>query len=177
MAHLSELFRTAFRHHPTGVALITARVGGEPVGITASSVASLAVDPLAVSFSLTKREGSAGAIYDAESYLIHFLGEDHADVAYQFSRSGGRRFTPDQPWETVETGEPMLTDALTVMRAVPEDRISVGQSTLIAARVTDILRAPEDDTGCAAAADRQEPAPLMFRAHKFYRFPVDQPPL
>lgn len=101
MAHLSELFRTAFRHHPTGVALITARVGGEPVGITASSVASLAVDPLAVSFSLTKREGSAGAIYDAESYLIHFLGEDHADVAYQFSRSGddaSRRTSPGRPW-------------------------------------------------------------------------------
>jgi len=60
-------FRTVFRHHPAGVVLITATVDGEPVGLILSSLSSLAIDPMAVSFSLAKSTGRAGAILRAET--------------------------------------------------------------------------------------------------------------
>lgn len=174
---LSAQFRTAFRRHPTGVALITANVDGQDVGLTVSSLASLSVDPLAVAFSLSKTDGSAGAILQAESYLIHFLSEEQADIAYEFSRSTGRRFTPDQRWTEAPTGEPMLLDALAVMRARTLDSIRVGEATLIAAEVTDVTRGADGQGDAAACADVAAPSPLMFRSHQFYRFPTGQPPL
>ncbi|MEJ6549095.1 MULTISPECIES: flavin reductase family protein [unclassified Corynebacterium] len=170
-------FRTAFRRHPTGVALITAHVDGEDVGLTVSSLASLSVDPLAVSFSLAKSGGSAGAILAADSYLIHFLSEDQATIAYEFSRYEGRRFTPDQQWTTAPGGEPLLSDALAVMRAHTVETVRVGDATLIAAEVTDVTRGADGQGEAAACADVAAPSPLMFRSHQFYRFPTGQPPL
>ncbi|HIW91143.1 MAG TPA: flavin reductase family protein [Candidatus Corynebacterium avicola] len=173
----ADNFRTAFRRHPTGVALITANVDGADVGITVSSIASLAVDPPAVSFSLTKTDGSAGAILEADSYLIHFLSEEQADVAYQFSRSAGIRFSEEQGWSRADSGEPLLPDALAVMRAHTVDTLRVGPSTLIAAEVTSVARGADGHSDATAAADIAGPAPLMFRSHQFYRFPTEQPPL
>jgi flavin reductase (DIM6/NTAB) family NADH-FMN oxidoreductase RutF len=170
-------FRTAFRRHPTGVALITARVDGADVGITVSSIASLSVDPPAVAFSLSKPDGSAGAILKADSYLIHFLSEHQAAVAYEFSRTGGDRFTDDQSWTTAPGGEPLLSDALAVMRAHTLDTIKVGDSTLVAAEITSVTRGADGHSDAPASADVAGPAPLMFRSHQFYRFPTGQPPL
>lgn len=170
-------FRTAFRRHPTGVALITAHVDGRDVGLTVSSVASLSVDPLAVAFSLSKQGGSAGAILDAQSYLIHFLSEEQADVAYEFARNDGRRFTDAQRWASSPTGEPLLQDALAVMRAHTLETVRVGDSTLVAAEVTEVARGADGQGEAAASADVAAPAPLMFRSHQFYRFPTEQPPL
>lgn len=170
-------FRTAFRRHPTGVALITANVDGQDIGLTVSSIASLSVEPLAVAFSLSKSGGSAGAVLQAESYLIHFLSEQQADVAYEFSRYDGRRFTGDQRWGVWPTGEPVLQDALAVMRAHTLETVRVGEATLVAARVSEVTRGADGQGDSAACADVAAPAPLMFRSHQFYRFPTEQPPL
>ncbi|WP_291479648.1 flavin reductase family protein [Corynebacterium sp.] len=170
-------FRTAFRRHPTGVALITAHVSGQDVGLTVSSLASLSVEPPAVSFSLSKAGGSAGAILEADSYLIHFLSEDQAGIAYEFSRYEGRRFTPDQQWSRAPGGEPLLSDALAVMRAHTVDSLRVGEATLVAAEVSDVTRGADGQGEAAACADVAAPSPLMFRSHQFYRFPTGQPPL
>src|SRR5690606_6362781 len=70
---LAESFNTAFREHPAGIALITATTPAGPVGLTASSVASLGIDPVALSFSVTRTTGSAGGLLAAESYLVHLL--------------------------------------------------------------------------------------------------------
>lgn len=41
----AEDFRAIFRGHPDGVSLITADAGDSPVAVTATSVASISVDP------------------------------------------------------------------------------------------------------------------------------------
>ena len=80
-----DLFKAAFRGHPAGVALITARTADGPSGLTASSVASLSVDPPALSFSVTRATGSAGAILSADSYVVHLLAGQHAALARAFA--------------------------------------------------------------------------------------------
>ena len=60
-------YKEAFRHHPAGVALITAATATGPVGLTASSVASVALDPTALVFSVTRATGSAGALLGVEA--------------------------------------------------------------------------------------------------------------
>ena len=142
MSELTAKFRDAFRAHPAGVALITAHVDGRPVGMTVSSLASLTLEPLSVSFSLSQLSGSAGGLAKASSFLIHLLSTEHAALADTFARKGTKRFTPEQGWDYLATGEPYLPSAPAALRARPLQVIEVGAARLIAAEVTNVLPGP-----------------------------------
>ncbi|QEO13224.1 flavin reductase [Agromyces intestinalis] len=143
MSDLIADFKTAFRTHPAGIALVTAATATGPVGLTASSVASVALDPTSLVFSVTRATGTAGALLGAHSLVVHFLGTQHEDLARAFSTSGGPRFTPEQPWERLPSGEPFLPDARAAMRAVPTLVVPVGSSSLIVAEVVDVRLGPD----------------------------------
>ena len=48
-----ESFKTAFRNHPAGVAVITANSPDGPVALTATSVVSVSAEPPVLIFSLS----------------------------------------------------------------------------------------------------------------------------
>ncbi len=136
---LATDFKAAFREHPAGVALITAQSAEGPVGLTASRVASVAVDPPTLVFSVTRATGSAGLILAADTFLVHLLDSRHAAVAQEFAVSGGERFTPEQGWQQLPTGEPYLAGARSALRCRAATTVPVGSSTLIVAEVLDIF--------------------------------------
>ncbi|GAB2551827.1 flavin reductase family protein [Leucobacter ruminantium] len=131
----ADALKRAFREHPTGVALITAQTPDGPVGLTASSVASVGIDPPAVSFSVTRATGSAGGILGADSYLIHLLDGRHADIAGSFAVSGSERFTERQGWRALPTGEPYLPDTRVALRCRTLHSLGVGSSVIVVAEV------------------------------------------
>lgn len=131
----AEALKRAFREHPTGVALITAQTEDGPVGLTASSVSSVGIDPPTLSFSVTRATGSAGGILGADSYLVHLLDDRHADVARAFAVSGADRFTPEQGFEQLETGEPFLSDSRVALRCRTLHSLGVGSSVIVVAEV------------------------------------------
>ncbi|WP_431709478.1 flavin reductase family protein [Glutamicibacter uratoxydans] len=143
MSAVADDFRAAFRAHPAGVALITANPHGRPVGITVSSLASLSVDPVAVSFSLTRSSGSAGALLQAPTFLIHLLGQEHSQLADAFARPDGPRFTAEQNWQHLENGEPYFAEAPVAFRARMHSSLQVGGSRLIAAEVLEVFQGPK----------------------------------
>ncbi|KQM84654.1 flavin oxidoreductase [Agromyces sp. Leaf222] len=134
----AEAFKAAFRDHPAGVALITATTPLGPVGLTASSVASVSAEPAALSFSVTRATGSAGGLLAAESVVVHLLSADQVEVARAFARSGAPRFTPEQGWGTLPTGEPWLVGAPVALRARITHTLPVGGSSLVVAEVLDV---------------------------------------
>ena len=131
----AEALKRAFREHPAGVALITAGTPEGPVGLTASSVASVGIDPPALSFSVTRATGSAGGILGADTYLVHLLDERHADLARAFAVSGAARFTPEQGWDALDTGEPHLRDSRVALRCRTLHALPVGSSVIVVAEV------------------------------------------
>jgi len=133
-----ELFKDAFRTHPAGIALITAETEEGPVGLTASSVASVGLDPLALVFSVTRATGSAGGILSAPSFLVHLIDSEHEETAKQFSFTGGERFTAEQGWETLDTGEPHLVHARAALRCRALQITGVGSSSVVIAEVLDV---------------------------------------
>jgi flavin reductase (DIM6/NTAB) family NADH-FMN oxidoreductase RutF len=143
MHGVGERLKGAFRRYPTGVAVITATGPDGPVGLTASSVASVAVDPPTLSFSVMGTN-SARALLDAPSFVVHLLGTRQAGLARHFSHSGGERFTPDQGWSTLPTGEPILFDAVAALRCAALHLLPVGGSTLVVASVLDVFHGPDD---------------------------------
>lgn len=171
---LAAKFKAAFREHPAGIALITARTPEGPVGLTASSVASVAVDPAALVFSVTRTTGSAGLILSADSFLVHLLDARHAQVAQEFAVSGGERFTDEQGWGELPTGEPYLRGVRSALRGRTMHTLAVGSSMLVVAEVLDVYKDADTGAGAGASAGAIDSAnasagarPMVYLDRKF----------
>lgn len=132
-----EALKQAFREHPAGVGLVTALTPEGPVGLTVSSVASVAVDPPALSFSVTRATGSAGGVLHADSYVVHLLDSRHAELAQAFATTGADRFTAEQGWEMLPTGEPYLPGTRAALRCRTLHSLEVGSSVIVVGGVLD----------------------------------------
>lgn len=143
--HTDEIqrFKHAFRFHPAGVALVTAHTAEGPVGLTVSSVASVSADPPVLSFSVTRATGSAGGVLTAGTFVVHLLGEQHAQLAMNFARTGAPRFTPEQGWDELSSGEPWLPSATMALRCTIRETLPVGPSVLILSNVLTAIEGPE----------------------------------
>lgn len=158
---VGEGLKAAFRRHPAGVAIITASTPSGPVGLTASSVASVAVDPAAIMFSVTRATGSAGAILAADGFVVHLIDDEHADLAQSFAVSGAERFTPEQGWAALPTGEPHLPTARAALRCRAIQTVAVGASTVVIAEVLEVIQG-------------RETQPLVYVGRRFQALPPGQ---
>lgn len=157
-AETSTNFRAAFRSHPGGVAVITADAGDGPVGLTATSVCSVSVDPPAVAFSLSAISSSAPAIRRSRTVVVHLLDADQLELARTFSTSGVDRFADTSTWDRLPTGEPYLPAAAAWMRGEIEGTLDVGGSAVTAVRVLEVH-----------VRDHEETAPLVYCNRTWHR--------
>lgn len=134
----ADAYRTALRRHPAGVVVITLMSDAGPVGFTATSFASLSLDPPLVSFNVTHTSSSIAALRTAPSVAVHLLSEAQLPVARRFSASADQRFAEPGSWTTLDTGEPLLAGTPTWLRATLNQLIPAGDSTLVIAEVTDL---------------------------------------
>ncbi|MGR0160556.1 flavin reductase family protein [Paenarthrobacter nitroguajacolicus] len=140
---VGELFKAAFRAHPAGVSIVTAAGPEGAVGLTASSVASVAVDPATLAFSVTGGR-SASHIAAAQTIVVHLVGADQLELARTFADPSAPRFTASMDWEVLPTGEPLLREAQWALRCEIIHRAPLGGSVLLAAKVLDIRANPSD---------------------------------
>lgn len=151
-------FRAAFRSHPAGVAVITADAGDGPVGITATSVCSVSIDPPALAFSLSSVSSSAPTIRRSRSLVVHLLNADQLQLARTFSTSGIDRFADTSIWDRLPTGEPYLPAAAAWMRGEIVGTLDMGGSTVTVVRVLEVH-----------ISDHEGFAPLVYCNHTWHR--------
>ncbi|MFT4212848.1 MAG: flavin reductase family protein [Microbacterium sp.] len=138
----AEEFKALFRGHPGGVAVITAEGPDGPVALTATSVASVSVDPPLLIFSVSALSSATPAILAAETIVVHLLDADDLDVARLASTSGVDRFADHRIWTRLVTGEPVYNGVRAWVRCSIVERMNAGGSTVIAAHAlqSDIAR-------------------------------------
>ncbi|OUS91367.1 flavin reductase family protein [Rhodococcus sp. NCIMB 12038] len=157
---IADAYRSAFRNHPGGVAVITADAGAGPAGLTATSVVSLSVDPPLIGFSLSSQSSAAPTIAVADSVMIHLIDPDSLEVAQRFATSGIDRFADASQWHTLPTGEPIVHGVRRWMRAQVVERTTAGTATVIIAQVMEMpanlheIDARGDDPGALVYHDR-----------------------
>lgn len=152
-------FRQAFRRHAAGVAIITAQTSaGEPVGFTATSLASLAAVPPLATFNMARSASSWPAISETERVVIHMLGARNKGVAEILSADNSRRFVGDH-WHRGPHGLPIIKDVTTWMVARIVDRFPVHNSAVIVVQIEEGELGPED-------------APLLYHERRYHR-PTD----
>jgi flavin reductase (DIM6/NTAB) family NADH-FMN oxidoreductase RutF len=156
----AEAFRHAFRHHPAGVAVVTADAGDGPVAMTVSSVASVDVDPPTLVFSASRRSSATTTICRADTLVVHLLVSDNLDIAELGARSGVDRFGDDVDWGRLSTGEPYYPAANSWLRGRVVDRIDVHGSVLV------VVEAIDAKPRCEKAA--AEPSPLVYHNRKWF---------
>ena len=140
---MTEGFKGAFRRYPTGVAVIGAAGPEGPVGLTASSVASVSVTPPALSFSVMGTP-PARLLLGAPSFVVHLLGQKHLGLARDFARTSRPRFTPQHGWSALPSGEPIMLSALAALRGAPLHLVPIGDATLVVTSVLEVFPGPDD---------------------------------
>jgi flavin reductase (DIM6/NTAB) family NADH-FMN oxidoreductase RutF len=102
-------FRDVLGRYPTGVAIVSARVDGRPVGVTVNSFASVSLDPPLVLWSIETGTDRHRLFEKVENYAINILAADQADVAHACAISAR---LSDCPAEFSDGDVPMLDTAV-----------------------------------------------------------------
>jgi flavin reductase (DIM6/NTAB) family NADH-FMN oxidoreductase RutF len=134
-------FRDALSQFPTGVAIITALVDGEKLGMTVSSFNSLSLDPPLVLFSIYRKALSFSAWQQAKNFGVSILNVEQEELSNRFARSKGDK------WSGVETtpgtaGTPILPDAVVTFECEAFDRYDGGDHEIFVGRVIALHEAP-----------------------------------
>lgn len=146
----ADEFKAAFRHHPGGVALITAVGPDGPVALTATSVTSVSADPPLLVFSVSELSSSYSTIVGADTVVVHLLGAKDRALAKLGATSGIDRFADTSLWDRLITGEPYFPAVRTWIRGRVIDRMRAGSSTVVAVHALQ-ARLPESEAAESAA--------------------------
>ncbi|RDG36793.1 flavin reductase family protein [Streptomyces corynorhini] len=152
----TETFRSVFRHHAAGVAVVTAQ-GGRPAGFTATSLSSVAVAPPTVSFAMSTSSSSWPVFRDASHVGVHILAADQRDLASRFATAAGPdRFAAPTRWRRGPYDVPVLDGVLAWLVCRVEVAVPAGDHRLIVARAV-------------AAESRSGGRPLLYHDRAYVR--------
>ncbi len=132
----AERYRSVFRRYAAGVVVVTADAGGGPAGFTATSLASISLDPPLVSFALSTGASSWPTIAAASTVVVNFLSVGQHGLARRFATSGIDRFAAPTSWSRLPSGEPVLDEAVGFLHGSVRHRYPVGDHHLVVAEVT-----------------------------------------
>jgi flavin reductase (DIM6/NTAB) family NADH-FMN oxidoreductase RutF len=132
-----DLLRSVFRRHAAGVAVITARGSGGPVGFTATSLTSVSAEPPLLSFGIGTGASSWPVISEVSHVGVHILGEHQRDLAATFARSGADRFGAPTGWSSGPEGVPVLDDVLAWLVCRVVARVPAGDHRIVLAEVVE----------------------------------------
>jgi flavin reductase (DIM6/NTAB) family NADH-FMN oxidoreductase RutF len=156
----AEDFKALFRGHPGGVCVVTAEGPDGPAALTATSVASVSVDPPLLIFSVSALSSASRSILAAESVVVHLLDADDLEVAQLGSTSGIDRFADGDRWARLPTGEPLYHGVRAWTRAAIIGRLEAGSSTVVVAHALQGATAREPD---------HEAGPLVYHNRTWHR--------
>ena len=127
-------YRDVLGHYPTGVAVVTAFDGDEPIGMVVGTFTSVSLDPPLVAFMPTTGSGTYARLATAESYCINVLAHDQLDVCRTMAVPSDDKFS-QVAWQRSDYGAPSLDDAVAQIHCTPETQIEAGDHYIVLCRV------------------------------------------
>jgi 3-hydroxy-9,10-secoandrosta-1,3,5(10)-triene-9,17-dione monooxygenase reductase component len=103
----ASTFRETLGHFVTGVTIITALDGDEPVGMAANSFTSVSLDPPLVLFCAAHSSTTWPRIRGARTFTVNILDERQEDLCRLFAQKGVDRFG-QVGWRPGAGGSPVL---------------------------------------------------------------------
>jgi 3-hydroxy-9,10-secoandrosta-1,3,5(10)-triene-9,17-dione monooxygenase reductase component len=138
----SSTYRTVLGHFATGVVLVTAVDGDEPVGMACNSFTSLSLEPPLVLFCAAKSSSTWPRIQAAGKWAANFLDDDGEETCRLFAQKGADRFAR-VAYTPGRTGSPILEDALAFVDCETIDEHDAGDHVIVVGRVIELGYQPE----------------------------------
>jgi flavin reductase (DIM6/NTAB) family NADH-FMN oxidoreductase RutF len=129
-------------HFAAGVALVTSELDGEDVGMTATALCSVSLDPPTVLLSVGHGSRMDEALVAGDSWAVSFLPAGARQVATRFAikgRPSDRLLLADLAWHRGPvTGHVVLDEALAALECLTTQRVPVADHTVVIARVVGV---------------------------------------
>jgi 3-hydroxy-9,10-secoandrosta-1,3,5(10)-triene-9,17-dione monooxygenase reductase component len=150
--------RTVLGHFATGVAIITALDGEDPVGMACNSFTSVSLEPQLVLFCAAKSSTTWPRIQAARKWAANILSEESEEVCRLFAQKGADRFA-HIAYSTGRTGAPVLEAAIAFVDCETIAEHDAGDHIIVVGRVLELGYAPDGK-------------PLLFYRGGYGRFDV-----
>ncbi|MPZ74235.1 MAG: flavin reductase [Nitriliruptorales bacterium] len=148
-------------HFASGVVVVTAMDGSQPVGMTVQSFASLSLDPPLCLLCPAKSSTSWPRIIRSGRFVINVLGAEHRDLSRQFAVSGGDKFRDVRWTASPASGSPVIDRAIAWLECKSSAIHDGGDHHVAIASVVDARISQEENV-----------APLIFFRGTFGAFTV-----
>ena len=123
------------RRYPVGVAVATVDADGSRLGLTLSSLVSLALEPPIVGISVARQAALHELLREAGGFAVSLLAGDQLALAQHFARG----VPPIAMWQGIPVREsargPLLDDALGWLECALEGEAAAGDHTFFLGRV------------------------------------------
>ena len=160
----SSLFRDVFRracsHLPAGVAIVSGMDGGEPFGLTVSSVATLSIEPSLMSFCVSRTSSRVAQLRRVKRWAINILGQAQGPLATRFATPGVDRFD-GIAWKEGALGVAILPETAGTLLCELKNEVEAGDHQLFIGEVHEIVLNGGE--------------PLVYWRRAFYRLDLKYP--
>ncbi|HEX8225302.1 MAG TPA: flavin reductase family protein [Allosphingosinicella sp.] len=110
-ADLSNEFKQAMRRVASTVNVITVCVDGEPMGITATAMSSLSVDPPSLLICINRTASLHSPLEDVSHFCVNVLHRSQQEIARMFADKSRRELRFATGWQVDCSRPPRLADA------------------------------------------------------------------
>jgi flavin reductase ActVB len=154
-------FKRAMSRFPSGVVIATALdARGRPWGFTATSFASVSLDPPLVLVCPAKTADCHGVFTAAGHFAINILASDHEAEAQRFATRGVDKFAGDE-FDVGEHALPLLRTAIASLVCRTYAQHDAGDHTLLLGQVTSVRLGPASD-------------PVVYYRRQYWHFAKDK---
>ena len=135
-ADLHGDFRQAMRRLASAVAVVATAHGDDWVGMAATSVTSLSMEPPSLLICVNRSASIHTALSQGAAFSINILHESHRAISAAFggSAKGAERFAVGD-WRASSEGVPHLYDALASIACVVDMSVDYGTHTIVVGKV------------------------------------------
>lgn len=152
-----DAFRQALGQLAAGVSIVTTiDREGQKIGLTATAVTSVSLDPPLLLVCIDNRSRTGEAIQAGAPFIAHFLAGGQEDLARRFASRAADKFAGIE-YGITASGCPRLEGVLASVECVPHHIYPGGDHTIFVGRVIDV------------SIDGAGPAPLMYFRGNFMK--------
>lgn len=139
-----ENFKKGLQHWASGVTVVTTktdRYGAQ--GMTATSFASVSVDPPQILVCINDSAVPMQGIGEGQYFAVNILNSDQEEVSNQFAGgcSQEQRFE-NVPWSEGKTGSPILDESLSSIDCKVVKQVRAGTHWIIIGEVQEVICRP-----------------------------------
>lgn len=131
--------RNAMGAFPSGVTVLTTRLGERSVGMTISSFASVSIDPPLLLQCVSRSARSLPAFRQGRAVAVNVLARHQADLARQFASKVENRFDGVE-FDTDDDGCPVLAGAVASVSGFIDHIYEAGDHVILLIRACTVRR-------------------------------------